>query len=98
MKKWRPRFSAIKTSIAILSVLALLFVAGPAHADWIYDIPLSGIPEDVAYISIKAVDRNVFITTVETKDGVCTDYRVVKGEIVKVRKCGDTDWKDYVKK
>lgn len=90
------RFSAIKTSIAILSVLAFLFVAGPAQADWIYDIPLSGIPEDVAHISIKAVDENINVVTIITKDDVCTEYKVVNSEVAKVRKCGN-EWKIFVK-
>jgi hypothetical protein len=27
----------------------------------------------------------------------CKEYRIAAGEIIKVRNCGDTDWKDFVK-
>lgn len=88
----------MKRLLAILSVLAFIFIAIPVQADWAHDLPLSGIPEDVAYLSIKTIDRNVIIVTLETKDVACTEYKVVKGEILKARKCGSIDWKDFVKK
>jgi len=88
----------MKKLLAILSILAFILVAVPVQADWVHDLPLSGIPEDVAYLSIKTIDKNVIIVTLETKDVACTEYKVVKGEITKTRKCGGTDWKDFVKK
>jgi len=84
----------MKKFLAVLSVLAFLFVAGPVSADWVSDLPL---PENVTVIGVKFVDK-VGTVTIEAWDGNCTQYKVVDNEIAAQRKCGDVDWSDFVKK
>jgi len=88
------RFSAIKTSIAILSVLAFLFVAGPVSADWVSDLPL---PDNVTVIGVKFTD-DIGTVTIEAMDGKCVQYKVIDNEIAGQRQCGTADWANFVKK
>ncbi|MGB2828406.1 MAG: hypothetical protein WBC50_09480 [Dehalococcoidales bacterium] len=83
----------MKKFLAVLSVLAFLFVAGPVQADWVSDLP---IPKNVNTIGLKFTG-GVGIITLKAKDGSCMEYRIVDNEIAKVRKC-DGPWEDFVKK
>jgi hypothetical protein len=83
----------MKKLLAVLSILAFLFIAGPVAADWVDDLPLSS---DINYIGVAFQDSDG-IVTLKTKSGSCMEYYVVDDEIAKARKCGDTDWKDFVK-
>jgi hypothetical protein len=83
----------MKKFLAVLSVLAFLFIAGPVSADWVKDLP---VKKNTTHIGVKFVG-SVGIVTLKTKDGSCMEYRIVDNEIAKVRKC-DGPWEDFVKK
>lgn len=83
----------MKKFLAVLSVLAFLFIAGPVSADWIDDLP---IPNNVDTIGLRFTG-DVGIATLQTKEGSCMQYKIVDNEISKVRKC-DGPWEDFVKK
>jgi hypothetical protein len=83
----------MKKFLAVLSVLAFLFIAGPVSADWVKDIP---IMKNTTHIGIKFTGE-VGIVTLKAADGSCMEYRIVDNEIAKVRKCGEP-WEDFVKK
>jgi hypothetical protein len=85
----------MKKFLVVLSVLALLLIAGPVQANWVNDLPLPSI-EKIALISVDFSSSNG-IVIVKTKDGSCMKYKIVDEEIVSTKKCGDTDWKDFVK-
>ena len=82
----------MKKLLAVLSILAFLFVAGPVSADWVSDISLT---EDVVFISVKFKDDKGTVV-IKTKSGNCMEYYVVDNEIAKMRECNDTEW--FVKK
>ena len=84
----------MKKLLAVLSILAFLFVAGPVAADWVDDLPLSS---DINYIGVAFQDDDG-IVTLKTKSGSCMEYKIVDNEISKMRNCGDVNWKNFVKK
>ena len=83
----------MKKFLVVLSVLALLLIAGPVQADWIDDLPLS---KDVAFIGVD-FSSDVGIVTLKTKDGNCMKYRIVNNEIIQMKKCNDTVWEDFTR-
>ena len=85
----------MKKLLAILSILAFLLVAGPVSADWLDD--LKPLPRGIIHISVK-FHGNIGIVSLKNKNGNCTEYKVVDGNISKMRKCGDIVWGDFVKK
>jgi len=82
----------MKKFLAMSAVLVFLFVAGPVQADWVNDLP---VPENVTAIGLKFTD-GVGVATIKTGKS-CMQYKIVENEIVKMRKCVDADWKDFVK-
>lgn len=84
----------MKKILILLSILAFLFVAGPVAADWAYDLP---IEKGTNHIGLVIHEDNTMIVTVGVLSSSCKEYKIVAGEIIKVRNCGDTSWKDFVK-
>lgn len=84
----------MKKFLAVLSVLAFLFVAGPVSADWVDD--LKPLPNGITYIGVEFQGDNGMVV-LKTKSGSCTEYKIIDNEITKARKCGDADWSDFVK-
>jgi hypothetical protein len=85
----------MKKLLVILSVLAFFLIAVPVQADWAYDIP---IEKGTNHIGLVIHEDNTMIVTVGVLHSTCKEYKIVAGEIIKVRNCGATDWKDFVKK
>ena len=85
----------MKKLLAILSILAFLFIVGPAQANWASDIVEKGVT--YSSIGLKCVD-GVTVVTLKTKDGVCKEYKVVNDKVTGMRDCGDADWSDFTKK
>lgn len=85
----------MKKLLAVLSVLAFLLVAGPVAADWAYDLP---IEKGTNHLGLVVHEDNTMIVTLGVLGSSCKEYKIVAGEIIKTRNCGDTDWKDFVKK
>jgi len=84
----------MKRFLVVLSVLALLLIAGPVQADWVDDV---NITKDTNFIGAD-FSGNFGIVTLKTKSGSCVQYKIVDEEIVATKKCGDTDWKGFIKK
>jgi len=84
----------MKKFLVVLSVLALLLIAGPVQADWTSDLPIT---EDTNFIGAKFSADNIGIITLKTKSGSCMKYKIVGDEIVKIKKCSDANWKDFIK-
>ena len=85
----------MKKLLAVLSILAFLLVAGPVSADWVDD--LKPLPQGVTNIGVKFQGNNG-VVTIRTKSGSCMEYKIADDHIVKMHKCGDTDWSDFIKK
>jgi len=85
----------MKRLLVILSVLAFFLITVPAQADWAYDLP---IEKGTNHLGLVMHEDNTMIVTVGVLGSTCKEYKIVASEIVKVRKCGDADWKDFVNK
>jgi len=83
----------MKKFLILLSVLALLLIAGPAQADWTDYIP---IPDGVNYIGLDFSDA-AGIVTLKTTSGICVKYEIIDNEITRTKKCGDTNWTDFTR-
>lgn len=85
----------MKKLLAVLSILAFLFVAGPVSADWVDD--LKPLPAGITHLGVK-FQGDTGIVVLKTESGCCVEYKIEGNRIAKTRNCGDTDWKDFVKK
>ena len=83
----------MKKFLIVLSVLAFLLIAGPVQADWVDDV---NITSDTNFIGADFSGK-CGIVTLKTKSGSCVQYKIVDEEIVATKKCGNTDWEDFVK-
>lgn len=84
----------MKKLLVILSVLAFFLIAVPVQADWAYDLP---VEKGTNHIGLIIHEDNTMTITLGVLGSSCKEYRIAAGEIIKVRNCGDTDWKDFVK-
>lgn len=84
----------MKKFLVCLSILAFLLVAGPAAADWAYDLP---VEKGTNHIGLIIHEDNTMIVTLGVLGSSCKEYKIVAGEIIKTRNCGESDWKDFVK-
>jgi len=84
----------MKRILVVLSVLALLLIAGPVQADWVDDVKITG---DTNFIGAD-FSGNYGIVTLKTRSGSCVQYKIVDEEIVATRKCNNKDWVDFKKK
>jgi hypothetical protein len=81
--------------LTILLALAFLYIAGAVQADWVSDVT---IPQGVNYLKVHfdKSSKNGDVV-IKTRKGDCTEYKVVNSEIVRVRKCADPDWTNFMK-
>lgn len=84
----------MKKLLVVLSVLALLLIAGPVQADWVDDVKITS---DTNFIGAD-FSGNYGVVTLKTKSGNCVVYKIVDEEVVATKKCGDTDWSSFIKK
>ena len=84
----------MKKFLVVLSILALLLIAGPARADWIDDI--MPLPDGINFVGLD-FSGDAGIVTLKTRDGSCVNYKVVNDKVVKTKKCEDADWQDFTR-
>jgi hypothetical protein len=80
----------MKKLLIVLSAVFFLFIAIPAQADWVDDIP---IEKNIVFIGMNFQGANG-VVTLKTKSGSCVEYKIVDNEIVKMRKCGE-EWNAF---
>lgn len=87
----------MKRFLAVLSILAFLFIAGPVSANWIDDLPLTS---NVVSIEVDFGPDGTGIPvgriTLKTNTGDCKEYYIEYEEITHVRDCGG-EWKTFTK-
>ena len=85
----------MKNLLIIISVLAFFLIAIPVQADWAYDLP---VEKGTNHLGLILHEDKTMTITLGVLGSTCKEYKIVAGEIIKARNCGESDWKDFVKK